>query len=196
MYRLTNLEAPNYLLNLLPNRVHELSDHNLRNNQNFNLPFTRLCSFETSFFPSSIKLWNELDLQVRNSSSLSQFKQRIRNRKVKVNSFLTSGERATEIALTRIRHNCSSLKADHFRVNIIANPNCDCGHNFETAQHYFFECRLYNIQRNRLISSLSRIPRLNLDVLLHGNQSLNEDTNQNILFEVYKFIKDSRRFSQ
>ena len=36
-----------------------------------------------------------------------------------------------------IRHRCSSLKADIFRVNIINNPSCSCGSPFECAEHYF-----------------------------------------------------------
>ena len=52
MYKILNNEAPLYLSDLLPRRVEAASNYNLRNSQNFEIPFTRLCSFETSFFPS------------------------------------------------------------------------------------------------------------------------------------------------
>ena len=126
MYRIVNADAPAYLTDLMPNRVSDMSNYNLRNNQDFNIPFTRLCSFETSFFPSTLKLWNDLDPHIRCPPSLLQFKRAITYKR-KATSFLIRGDRSTEIALTRIRHNCSSLNADLYRVNIIASPNCICG---------------------------------------------------------------------
>ena len=154
MYRIVNADAPAYLTDLMPNRVSDVSNYNLRNTQNLNIPFTRLCSFETSFFPSTLKLWNDLDPQIRCSTSLSQFKRAITYKR-KATSFQIRGGRSTEIALTRIRHNCSSLKADLYRVNIIASPNCTCcGPFLETAELHFFECSLYYMQRNNFFSAL------------------------------------------
>lgn len=193
MYRIVNADAPAYLTDLMPNRVGDMSNYNLRNNLNFNIPFTRLCSFETSFFPSTLKLWNDLDSQIRSSSSLSQFKRAITHKR-KATTFPIRGDRQTEIALTRIRHNCSSLNADLFRVNIIASPNCTCGPFIETAQHYFFECPLYTMQRNSLFSALPQFFLPDLDSLINGNELFNPDINSQILFQVFKFIKESRRF--
>ena len=90
MYRIENAK------DLMPNRV---SDYNLRNNQDFNIPFTRLCSFETSFFPSKLKLWNDLDPQIRCSPSLLQFKRAITHKR-KATRFLIKGDRSTETALS------------------------------------------------------------------------------------------------
>ena len=171
-----------------------MSNYNLRNNQNFNIAFTRLCSLETSFFPSILKLWNDLDPQIRCSPSLSQFKRAITHKRT-ATSFLIRGDRSTEIALTRIRHNCSSLNADLYRVNIIASPNCTCGPFIETAEHYFFECSLYTMQRNSLISALPQFFPTDLDSLVSGNELFNSDLNSQILFQVFKFIKEIRRFS-
>ena len=42
----------------------------LRNSSNFEIPFARLCSYD--FFPSTLKLWNEILLYIR--SSVYQFK--------------------------------------------------------------------------------------------------------------------------
>ena len=50
LYKIINNEAPEYLCNLHPNRVGEQTHHNLRINQNFEIPFSRLCSYESSFF--------------------------------------------------------------------------------------------------------------------------------------------------
>ena len=58
-------------------------------------------------------------------------------------------ERANEISLTRIKHNCGSLNADLNRVNIVPSALCSCGTANETAQHYFFDCNLFIVPRNR-----------------------------------------------
>ena len=120
MYRIVNVDAPAYLTDLMPNRVSDVSNYNLTNNQEFIIPFTRSCFFETSFLSSTLKLWNDLDPQIRCSPSLLQFKWTITHKR-KATSFLIRSDKSTEIALTRIRHNCSILNADLYRVNISPN---------------------------------------------------------------------------
>ena len=127
MYKIVNNDAPPYLQELLPNTVNETTNYNLRNSQNFDVPFSRLCSIESSFFLSTLRLLNQLDLPTQNSASLSIFKRSIRNTPNKVPSSLLVGEGKYNILLTRLRHSCSSLHADLFRVNIIQSPACDCG---------------------------------------------------------------------
>ena len=114
MYKIVNNEAPSYLNDLLPNTVNAASNYNLRNRLNFEIPFVRLCSYENSFFPSTLKLWNELPLNIRNSSSVSQFKANVRSPHLKPPNYLYVGERKYNILLTRLRHNCSSLNSDLF----------------------------------------------------------------------------------
>ena len=95
MYIIVNADAPASLTDLMPNRVIDVSIYDLRNNQNFNILCTRLRSFETSFFPSTLKLWNDLDPQIRCSPSLSQFKRAITHKR-KATSFLIRGDRSTK----------------------------------------------------------------------------------------------------
>ena len=59
---LITFKAPVYLQDLLPDTVGATFSYDLRNSANFEVPFTRLCSCETSFFPSTLKLWNELEV--------------------------------------------------------------------------------------------------------------------------------------
>ena len=61
MYKIVNGAAPSYLIDLLPNRVNNINTYNLRNRNTFVIPFSRLSSYETSYFPSTLKIWNELD---------------------------------------------------------------------------------------------------------------------------------------
>ena len=109
-------------------------------------------------------------------------------------SYQLVGERKYNILLTRLRHSCSSLHADLFRVNIIQSPAC--GNNIENTKHYMFECNLYNEQRKALYLSLITVPNISVDLLINGSSDLPVETNTTIILAVLKFIKDSGRFKQ
>ena len=120
-----------------------MSNYNVRNSQDLEIPFARLCSFESSFFPSTLRLWNSTEESIRNAPTLSVFKSNIKKQPFRIHQFPSTKDRFNDIILTRIRHNCSNLNADIFRVNISANSNCRCGAENENAHHYFLECLLY-----------------------------------------------------
>jgi hypothetical protein len=61
-----NKLCPQYLCNCLPPTVSSINDHNFRNNENFTTLRSRLRMYLTSFIPSTVSLWNNLDLNVRN----------------------------------------------------------------------------------------------------------------------------------
>ena len=61
MYKIIKNETPSYLIDLLLSLVTDVRYYNFRNNTNYDLPFCRLCSYETSYFPSTLKLWNDLN---------------------------------------------------------------------------------------------------------------------------------------
>ena len=154
MYKIIKNETPSYLNDLLPSLVNDVSNYNLRNNTNYDLPFCRLCSYETSYFPSTLKLWNDLNTETRSIPTLLQLKSSIRHQPPRVAEYLSVGERKYNIILTRIRHRCSSLNADLFHINIVPYSNCSCGVLVENAEHYLFECTLYNTQRQRLLHTI------------------------------------------
>ena len=151
-----------------------------------------LCSFETSYFPSTLKLWNDLNNETRNISTLLHFKSSIRHQPARVGEHLSVGERKYNIILTRIRHRCSSLNADLFHVNIVPYSNCSCGVLVENAEDYLFECTLYNTQRQRLLQTIRQIqtiPTVNFDLLTNGSTLHDGETNKQIILAVLKFIK-------
>ena len=65
-------EASGYLKHLLPNRVGDQSLYQLRNNQNYEVPYSMLCSYRNSYSHSIIRRWNELD-----QDTVLEFKNRI-----------------------------------------------------------------------------------------------------------------------
>jgi hypothetical protein len=64
-YKIYNNLAPEYLSDLIPPTVSETSNYYLRNSQNISQQVNRLALLQQSFFPSTIKLWNTLDLNIR-----------------------------------------------------------------------------------------------------------------------------------
>ena len=163
MYKKVNNDTPTYLNELLPNRVNKTNNYKLRNRNNFEIPFSRLCSFESSFFPSTLKLWNELDLEIRTVPTFLQFKAHINSLTNQAENHISFGDRKFNIILTRIRHRCSILRGDLSSVDIIPNTNCSCGAPSESAEHYFFECPLYTEARDRLFQSLN----LGIDIIIN-----------------------------
>ena len=76
--------SPNYLSSLIP----ASTTYNLRNANNFKHTLSRTQLYYRSFLPSSIRAWNDLSLEVRQSKI---------------------GNRLSQIQHTRLRTDCSSL---------------------------------------------------------------------------------------
>jgi hypothetical protein len=55
-----------YLFNCLPPVTSDVNKYNLRNNQNYVPPRCRLRTSASSFIPSTVLLWNNLDISIRN----------------------------------------------------------------------------------------------------------------------------------
>ena len=85
--------------------------YNLRNRNNFEIPFSRLCSYESYYYLFTLKLWNELCPQIRTVPTVLQFKSSIKTLADKIVDYTSVGERKCNIVLARTRHRCSSLKA-------------------------------------------------------------------------------------
>ena len=86
-------------MDLLPNTAEDRSGYTLRNSNNYTNPFARLSSFQSSFFPSTLRLWNGLSNEVRSSQTLPQFKRKVRRHEVQVMDHLLVGDRKSNIYL-------------------------------------------------------------------------------------------------
>ena len=147
MYRIAYNEYLSYLKDLLPSLVNDVENYNIRNTTNYDIPFCRLCSYGTSFFPSIIKLWNDLNTKTHNIPTLWQFKLSVRHQPLKVGEHLSVGGSKYSIILTRIRNRCSSSNADLFQVNIVPYSDCSCDVLFDGLEHFFLEGNLYKTHR-------------------------------------------------
>jgi hypothetical protein len=141
-----------------------------------------------------MKLWNSLDVSIRELQSISEFKLKIKP-KIKKQEILYYGERWTNIMHARLRMGCSKLKSDLFyNLHVIDDPYCTCGQ-IETAKHFLLHCPIYADLRENLLSSIDFIIPITIDTLLYGNNELSRNNNLEIFKIVHLFIKKSKRFN-
>ena len=109
-YKMVNRIGPNYLNNLVPPLVQDNSHYSLRNARNVSTIRSQSKLHYDLFSPSSIRDWNSLSEETRNSQSFSIFKSKLNADKVRPPLYYNYGQRTLQIYHTRLRLECSSLK--------------------------------------------------------------------------------------
>ena len=158
--------APTYISDCLPTTIGETVTFNLRNDDDYRTQRCRLQTSSKSFFPSTIKLWNSLPDSVKSLPTFSKFKKAIQPVQIPVASFYNIGDRKTNIIHTKLRHRCSGLNADLYRVNLKNDPRCVCGNLFEDAIHFVLECPLYQHDRTSLFNYFNNIVSISIEYSL------------------------------
>ena len=105
-----------------------------------------------SFYPSTIREWNNLAQEIKDTSSVASSKYQLnketRNRAPP--KYYSAGLRKGQILHARLRMQCSSLNADLYRKNIILGPSCSCG-DFESAHQIFYVSSQLTAVRERYL---------------------------------------------
>ena len=170
-------------------------------------PFSsRTISFKNTFFPYCVNEWNNLKADIRNAKSLSIFKKLIISGK-KENPLFSVYDPLGLKLLTRLRLDFSHVNEHKFRHGFkdTLNPLCTCGVEFETTEHFLLHCQLYSTDRSELFDKIVKIDQQFLNVtakdqvlvLLYGSQRNNsENSNQNIINFVLKYLKSTGRFDR
>ena len=200
IYKVVNGPISPNLRELLPESTNERTTYNLRSHQNISTPLASTDALNSSFFPSTIKQWNLLPQSIRDSESIETFKRRLKafmKSTSAVKQRFYTGNRKLQIAHTRIRLMNSNLNADLYQRNIKPSASCECGNENEDANHYFFVCPLHAIPRLSMINQLqqqSNVVNVCMEVILNGDNSMDEDSNVQIFKTVQHYIKETRRF--
>ena len=114
MYKIMKGEAPNYLINLIPKFQQTIST---RNNH---IPtyYCRTDCFKYSFFPATVNDWFKLEDSIRNSESISIFKNKVLSMiRPAENSIFNIFDPIGIKLLTRLRLGFSHLNEHRFRHN-------------------------------------------------------------------------------
>ena len=66
-YKIIHHQLPSFFIHLLPSYTYQRTQFTLRSSNNLSLYSSRSQRFYNSFLPSSVRLWNILDNDVRNA---------------------------------------------------------------------------------------------------------------------------------
>ena len=197
LYKIVNGMAPPYLTALLPARIGENMNRNLRNSNKFRVPFARIESYRRSFFPMTLSNWNNLDNAIRAKPSLDSFKSSFGKSKDAMKELLYYGSRWPSIHHARMRIGCSKLNAHLcYNLHVLASPRCPCGNEIEDPTHFFFHCALFDAQRQKMMTSLLQINNIDINTksLLWGDADLDMKCNKMIFSAVHSYIVQTSRF--
>ena len=147
MYKVNNGIVPSYIQDLIPPLDSEISNYPLRNYRNISVPFNRTSISQKSCTPSSIRLWNSLEDDLKKSINITNLEKHITSsfNNSCVPSHFTIGNRYISILHVRLRNNCSNLNNDLFRNHLREHFLCDLSGMVEDAIHYFFHCRKFTM---------------------------------------------------
>ena len=169
--------TPLYLSSLIPPSVSDMSRYKLRNSDHLQTIDSGTNLYYNSFLPSTVRAWNNLPAEVKQSQTTNSFEYYFNKDKTAVPKYYYSKNRKTQILHTRLWTNCSSFNL--FLKCISDSPICRRG-SIENSEHFFFHCPHYQQHKNVLLIVVSPYHRPTLDFLLHGKSSLSYDTNMTI----------------
>ena len=112
--------------------------------------------FKNSFFPSAIIEWNNLDLNLKNSKSISVFKEKILNFiRPSTNSFFDCHNLKGIKLITRLRLGLNHFGEHKFKHSFedTINPLCNCGQDIESSTHFSLHCPFF-LMKDTLSSAL------------------------------------------
>jgi hypothetical protein len=119
------------------------------------VPFASTEKFKKSFLPSTIKFWNTLPEQLRNSSSVDSFRNNLTRDLFYVppaNKLFNLGDRYLNILHTRLRLKNCALNYYLYLMNCIESPSCICGEFKEDVTHYLMFCPCFAALRDSMLS--------------------------------------------
>ena len=181
------VEISRFWLSLFFVFARETTNQPLRNSEHFTIPSYRLTLKNYSFFPSTRRAWNSLDLEDRNSLSYISFKRQLVN-KTLVPVWYCTGVRKWNIIHTKLSYNYNILNYDLFRFNLKDHPGCSCGFECENVIHFFIEYPINEHIRNTLFLIFQIYGAIDIDIILCGNENLTEAQYVDIFTAVQTFI--------
>ena len=179
--------------------VGQRNNYNLRNASDITVPLCRLSSYQNSFFPSTVGLWNSLPTDLRELPNKHMFKSSLKDYFIcqgqRPPSYFNTGSRMANILHTRLRRRCSSLNSDLFRCNLIDHCHCTCGNSVETVEHFFMHCTLYVRHRVALLNGLNRLGfDFTIENILFGNPDFDCEQNTDLFILIQNYICATKRF--
>ena len=100
-FKILNNESPPYINDIVTKfNTHE-TGYSLRSS-NLRHPIPRTTSYQNSFFIATIDLWNDLDPELKDATSLYSFKQILKKQVIKPPKYYGYGDRKSNILLCQL----------------------------------------------------------------------------------------------
>ena len=197
--------TPAYIKSIMPATRTNSTGRTLRNANNHTIMANRTTSYQSSYFLSTCKLWNELPETIR-SLPHTPFKRAIAERLgvSKPPNYYKIGSKEGNVLHTRLRTEMSLLNSHQFQINKCSTTACSCGYPRENVRHFTLFCRKYEQQRNELFRDTLHIlgindqlfdPNLTLRLFIHG-ETLGGEDERRVAHHFQKFLINSNRFSK
>ena len=206
-YKIINGMTPKYLSDPVPEHIRHL--YGLRPSNVIRPLRCRKERFQKSFYPDSIKCWNQIGPEFREIPTLSLFKTKILKIIRPDNKQIFNIHKSPGISyIYQLRVGLSPLKAHKLAHHFTDTPVsiCSCNSGTEDNIHFLLKCPHFNILRQKLLDTILPIISKLYDVvsldefqlvkiLLYGDKGLNFNDNQRILNATIYFILNSKRFT-
>lgn len=212
LHKIKEGKCPNYVQNIYPLLNHNTENYNFRRPHHIIPPQSRTVTFSSSFFPATIKDWNNLPDAIKGSATARLFKENLYDIfDIQIpHKYYSLGVGRGSIYHTRLRLGLSGLNDHLYRVNLIPSRICNrCNRDIpETITHFLLHCPYYNDLRKTLLNGLQSLicPGVNLnlffsnsskylvDMLIQGNTEFSDELNIQIFNIVYEYLIKSERF--
>ena len=163
-------------------------------------------SYRDSFYPDSIRSWNRLGNEFRNSPTLKSFKSKmIALYRPPIRSIFDIHDTEGVKWLYQLRVGLSPLNYHKHSHNFLDTPSNKCivCNTIENTQHFMLSCSIYNDARIVLFRSLNTLlPNFydlsdtnKTNVLLYGDKCQTYEVNKQILLKTITFLKETKRLS-
>ena len=194
-YEIARNKSPGYLYKyILPGDRAYLT----RNSNNIKQIFCRSEYFANSYFPCTIKEWNKLSLETRNSELYSIFtKSLLKFIRTIPNSVFSVADIYVIKLLTRLRVGLSHLREHKLIHNFqdTINPLSSCSLEIESTSHFFQRCQNFITPRTNLLNELRKVDSniLNLDeinltkLLSYCDSKYENNVSKKNIISFYKF---------
>ena len=154
MYKCSNSLVPDYISDIIPPLVGDVSKYSLRNRQNLANVYmsTRTEISRRSCIPSSVSSWNKLSNDMREADTYLSFRTAVKRDILcgtHVPSYYMKGQRRLSVLHARIRNKCSDLNRDLYQNHLTIDPSCSCGNDNENALQL---CKNNNVSKHAKLS--------------------------------------------
>jgi hypothetical protein len=167
MFKIQNGLTPPYLSSICPILTHERTNYSLRSALNITTPIQKTATYQNSYFPQTIKDWNNLASEIRLSKTIDSFKYTLKKSSgFKTNNLFHHNSSKVAISHTRMRLGLSGLCSHRHDYRHIDNPSCPtCDAKKEDPAHFFLTCPTYSGPRPQLMrETCSILHSYNLEV--------------------------------